>query len=428
MRLDWTLSALLAASLSQAQYLISELSFGHAGRISDPSSRGQITNFALQGNPAVPEVLSNRIILTPLAPGNQRGAIWAQQPLQRTQWIADFDFRANGPERGGGNLNIWLVRGGPGVVSSSSVYTVGKFDGFVLTIDKTGSSGGIIRGFLNDGSTDYSAKQRVEELAFGHCNYAYRNLGRPSQVKMRQTGRSFRVEVDGNLCFETDKISIPQGYQFGITAATPDVPDSFEVFKMVVMSDNSDSGSNPNNNQQQSQQQSSNRVNSNAKKDSYDGGELSDEDPDIFQTSKAQFQDLHNRLQNTNHQLSALHRTASRHQQQDEKRHDEVTQLIGQLRADLRKIDEIGELQSRITELNREVSELRREVSRKLQANERSVRGLLDTHHSSLTDAVLTSTPGHKFLILCFLGTQGLLVAAFVAYKRRRAAMPKKYL
>lgn len=32
MRLDFTLTALLAASLSQAQYLISELSFGHAGR------------------------------------------------------------------------------------------------------------------------------------------------------------------------------------------------------------------------------------------------------------------------------------------------------------------------------------------------------------------------------------------------------------
>jgi mannose-binding lectin 1 len=32
MKVSFSLAALLAASLSQAQYLISELSFGHAGR------------------------------------------------------------------------------------------------------------------------------------------------------------------------------------------------------------------------------------------------------------------------------------------------------------------------------------------------------------------------------------------------------------
>ncbi|KAF5264406.1 hypothetical protein FOXYS1_4802, partial [Fusarium oxysporum] len=64
MKVSFSLAALLAASLSQAQYLISELSFGHAGRISPPEARGQIPNFAVQGNPNTPEVLSNRIILT----------------------------------------------------------------------------------------------------------------------------------------------------------------------------------------------------------------------------------------------------------------------------------------------------------------------------------------------------------------------------
>ncbi|KAK7431805.1 hypothetical protein QQZ08_001746 [Neonectria magnoliae] len=435
MRLDFTLTALLAASLSQAQYLISELSFGHAGRISPAESRGQIPNFALQGAPQMPEVLSNRIILTPLAPGNQRGAVWSLQTLTKPQWIADVDFRANGPDRGGGNLNIWLVRGGPAAVGSSSVYTVGKFDGLALVIDKQGSTGGIIRGFLNDGSTDYSSKQRVEEMAFGHCAYNYRNLGRPSQVKLRQSASSFRVEIDGQLCFETTKFSIPSGYQFGITAATPDTPDSFEVFKLVVMSDNAATNSNNNarQQQQQQQQQTPNKNppsgnNNNARNDPYGDGELADEDPDVFQTSKTQFQDLHNRLQSTNHQLSALHRVASRHQQQDEKRHEELSQLIGQLRADMRKIDEIGELQGRITDLDKEIQGLRRELTRKFQANERTVKAVLSDHHSSLSEAVLERTPGHRFLIFVFFGTQGLLIAAYLVYKRRRNSMPKKYL
>ncbi|KAH6975988.1 concanavalin A-like lectin/glucanase domain-containing protein [Ilyonectria sp. MPI-CAGE-AT-0026] len=384
----------------------------------------------------MPEVLSNRIILTPIAPGNQRGAVWSQQSLQRSQWIADVDFRVNGPERGGGNLNIWLARGGAGAIGSSSIYTVGKFDGLALVLDKTGGPGGMIRGYLNDGTTDYSSKQRVEELAFGHCPYSYRNLGRPSQIKMRQTASSFRVEIDGQLCFETSKFSIPSGYQFGVTAATPDTPDSFEVFKLVVMSDNSDTGSDnaikqqtPNKNPPSNgNSNNNNNNNNNAKKNNYDDGDLADEDPDIFQTSKTQFMDLHNRLQSTNHQLSALHRVASRHQQQDEKRHDEILQLLNQLRTGLSKVDEIRELQGRITDLDKEIQGLRRELTRKFQASERSVKAVLSDHHSSLSEAVLERTPGHRFLILIFFGTQGLLVTAYILYKRRRASMPKKYL
>ncbi|KAF5567454.1 EMP47 golgi membrane [Fusarium phyllophilum] len=438
MKVSFSLAALLAASLSQAQYLISELSFGHAGRISPPEARGQIPNFAVQGNPNTPEVLSNRIILTPLAPGNQRGAVWGQQPLLRNQWIADVDFRANGPDRGRGNLNIWLVRNGPATIGSGSIYTVGKFDGLALVIDTSGGSSGMVRGFLNDGNTDYSRQSNVDELSFGHCPYNYRNLGRPSQVKLRQTARTFRVELDGNLCFESDKFSIPTGYQFGVTAATPDNPDSFEVFKMVVMADNSDSGpvrDPPKQNQNQGQNQNQNQnqrvppvrdtSNSNNKRND---AEYADEDPDIFQTSKAQFMDLHNRLQNTNHQLASLQRTSSRHQQQDEKRHEDLTALIGQLRADMRKLDDITALHSRVLELEKDIQGLRKELNRKLQSTERTFKDTLSDHHNSLSETVMAKTPGHRFLIFVFLGTQGLLVAAYVVYKKRRSSMPKKYL
>lgn len=406
-------------------------------RISPPEARGQIPNFALQGNPHMPEVLSNRIILTPLAPGNQRGAVWGQQPLLRSQWIADVDFRANGPDRGRGNLNIWLVRNGPAAVGSGSIYTVGKFDGLALVVDTHGGAGGMIRGFLNDGTVDFTRQSNVDELSFGHCGYNYRNLGRPSQIKLRQTSASFRVEIDGELCFESGSFSIPTGYQFGVTAATPDNPDSFEVFKVVVMADNSDSGAVRNNNNKNDppKQQTPNKNPPGRgasppppKREAFPEGDYADEDPDIFKTSKTQFMDLHNRLQNTNHQLSSLHRTSSRHQQEDVKRHEEVTSLIGQLRADMRKLDDITALQTRVIELEKEIKGLRKDLTRKLQSTERSVRDVLSSHHSSLSEAVLASTPGHRFLVLFFLGSQLALVAAYVIYKRRRATMPKKYL
>jgi mannose-binding lectin 1 len=138
--------------------------------------------------------------------------------------------------------------------------------------------------------------------------------------------------------------------------------------------------------------------------------------------------DLHNRLQNTNHQLSSLQRTSSRHQQQDEKRHEDLTSLIGQLRADMRKLDDITALQSRIVELEKDIQGLRKELTRKLQSTERTFKSTLNDHHSTLSEVVMSKTPGHRFLIFSIVGTQCLLVAAYIVYKRRRASMPKKYL
>lgn len=98
------------------------------------------------------------------------------------------------------------------------------------------TQGGSIRGFLNDGTTDYKAHRNVDSLAFGHCDYAYRNLGRPSVVKLKHTNSIFEVTVDDKVCFSTSKVALPAGNTFGINAATPENPDSFEVFKFVLES------------------------------------------------------------------------------------------------------------------------------------------------------------------------------------------------
>jgi len=67
--------------------------------------------------------------------------------------------------------------------------------------------GGGIRGFLNDGNTEYKNHHNVDSLAFGHCDYPYRNLGRPSRIQIKQQRDSFEVAVDGRSCFKSDKVS-----------------------------------------------------------------------------------------------------------------------------------------------------------------------------------------------------------------------------
>lgn len=410
-------------------------------RISPADNPGVIPNFVVSGQPSKPEILSSKVILTPVAPGNARGAIWSEQALKHPNFIVDVDFRASGPDRAGGNFNIWLANHGKDI-GAKSVYSAGRFEGLVLVVDSHGGQGGMLRGFLNDGSVDYSQHHSVDQLAFGHCQYSYRNLGRPSQIKMRQTSTSFRVQIDGKTCFETDRVSLPTGYDVGVTASTPDNPDSFEIFKMVVMSDTSshDAGSNNgNDNNYNNNNNNNNNDNNNGgsnynyqKKTSVSGDEsfmeAADEEADIFSTSKSQFQDLHNRLQGTNHQLSSVYRSVSRHHQMDEQRHNEIKDLLAALQSKVELLDEFSSFRQRIIALENEVRNMNSELHKKLQDNERSMQGALRVHHNSLTQRVAESVPRHGKLIAVIIGTQVVLVVAYVLYKRRRANSPKKYL
>lgn len=60
--------------------------------------------------------------------------------MEFSSWTIDIDFRATGPERGGGNLQIWYAKNGLEDVGTSSIYTVGRFDGLALTVDQYSGS------------------------------------------------------------------------------------------------------------------------------------------------------------------------------------------------------------------------------------------------------------------------------------------------
>ncbi|KAI0901950.1 concanavalin A-like lectin/glucanase [Annulohypoxylon nitens] len=422
---------------AQAQFLVNELSFGYTGRIND---RGQanVPGFSIQGTPDAPEVLSNKVILTPPHPGNTRGAIWADTQNKYQTWVADVDFRVNGPERGSGNLNIWLARRGNQEIGSSSVYTVSRFDGLALVIDQHGGSGGMIRGFLNDGSTDFKAHQSVDSLAFGHCNYPYRNLGRPSQIKLRQTHQTFKVEVDGRLCFESDKITIPPGYYFGITAAAGDNPDSFEIFKMVTMTENLEAKHDappqqqgqPIQNQAQAQTsygRKANQNNGNVNDDPFDDS-IPDAMADTITSSKAQFADLHNRIQSTNHHLSSIFRQVAGLNNVGEKRHEETSKAINDVKQLLYKLDRLESLQSEIAKLQRDMRDMRNDINNKVKDSEHAVKSFVGTNHGNMLEHVaVKTTPRHGKLLFVIFGGQVLMVAAFV-YIQRKQTMAKKYL
>ena len=193
-------------SLPTNSQVLDALSFGHGHTIS-PDGR-KIPHWQLESINHTPKIHSDRIVLTPPAPGHARGGLWASEPFNHADWSATLDFRATGPERGSGNLQIWLARDNTPASGLKSVYTVEAFDGLALVVDQYGSTGGQLRGFLNDGSVNYKNHHDVDSLAFGHCNFSYRNLGRMSKIRLSHNRDGFEVAVDGKTCFASNHVSM----------------------------------------------------------------------------------------------------------------------------------------------------------------------------------------------------------------------------
>lgn len=180
---------------------------------------------------------------------------------------------------------------------------------------------------MNDGSVDYKTHPAVDSLAFGHCDFAYRNLGRPSTIQIRQDIHHFEVVIDHKQCFFTDKVcskeshshislkhlqvKLPSDYSFGISAATAETPDSFEAFKFILTT--LPSAPQQDNQAQQAPKQTALPT-------------LADTLASSFKSQDSQFEDLHNRLQVLAHAMDALYREITKLAKESEGRHQQLVQ------------------------------------------------------------------------------------------------------
>lgn len=135
-------------------------------------------------------------------------------------------------------------------------------------------------------------------------------------MKITQGAKIFKVEVDGSLCFETEKVKLPSGYHFGVSAITSDTPDSFELFSVLVASmDTYHTSKYP--------QHVYEEVVEGAGRITRDRGavgqrpphevdfeeyvpEFKDAPAETYKTPEQQFTDVHNRLQGMTHHLAAI--------------------------------------------------------------------------------------------------------------------------
>ncbi|KAJ9614122.1 hypothetical protein H2200_002258 [Cladophialophora chaetospira] len=418
-----TLLSLLWAVSSLAQNVVEDMSFGHKNTLS-PNSFA-IPGWAMLGEGHVPQLLSDKVILTPPYGGHKRGALWSEKKNTLQDWAVSFKFRAGGQDRASGNLQLWYVANGDKAVSTSSIYTVGKWEGLAIVIDTVG---GVqkIRGFLNDGSAEYKSNQNVDGLAFGHCDYVYRNLGRPSELVVRHTrSGGLLVTIDSKTCFATAKVNLPTDYSFGMTAASTDPPDSFEVFTFALSSVNAPPAP------QQQQQQPPSYQNQQAVPQGGSGMYAPDDTPaSQYTTSESQFADLHNRLNLLSKSISNLFTELQRVSSSLESRNNELLSRMPSTQS-------ISSLDSRVSNLDRVVSSLEKELKssdHKTQFAKLSEQitqtnlGVTEQMPQRMREYMIAHTPRIGFILYSFMAFQTCCVGVFVWYKWRKSTMPKKYL
>ncbi|KXS95200.1 hypothetical protein AC578_6925 [Pseudocercospora eumusae] len=427
-RLSQTLLAFLSATLASAQTTLNELSFGLRHPISP--NGGTVPGYRMISVNHEIQVLSDRVILTPPVPGNAKGALWSETKVTSKDWIANLEFRASGQERGSGNLQLWYAKE-HGSIGTQSVYNVEDFDGLVLVIDQYGGSGGKIRGFLNDGNVNFRRSGSLESLAFGHCDYSYRNKGIPSKLKISNQG-GLHVTVDDKTCFSSDKIFLPAGYYFGITATTAENPDSFEIYKFFVQT----SAGQASTGQQQPTLQ---------KMDALPGAPevVPDRAADQIKGQEEQFADLHNRLQAMAHHMGNMFWEIRDLAKQLDQKHQEVIRKVDTMEVSrgsglsAMTIEKIASMDLRTLSMEADIKALRDDLEGKdfKQAMDELHTAFSFLHHNFHNElepkferAIKAHSASLNHFLLAVFIVQAVFAVLYILYKKRKHSAPKKFL
>ncbi|KAF2267421.1 concanavalin A-like lectin/glucanase [Lojkania enalia] len=427
----------LAFSAAQASYIIDNLSFGHKeGQPLSPNLRG-VPHWATNGDGYNPEILSDRVILTPPYPGSRRGAMWTEDPLHHSgDWTAELSFRASGMERGSGNLQVWYVKDTQKDQTPPSLYTAPKFDGLVLVLDQYEGRGGSVRGFLNDGTIDFKSHHDLDTLSFGQCNYAYRNLGRISTLKFQQAHGIFEVLVDGIPCFSTDKVKLPEGYHFGITASSAENPDSFEIFKFTVSTTNAYTREEPNRQGYQPPVQQHDQQPMKQKPSDPKLAETQQMLEDVLaaniRSQDDRFADLHNRIQIINHRVNDIYDILQKLEQANTYQFNDIMSRIVPID------DRSSAMIRNVEKVERSTMEIQRDLESK------DFKDMMNVLHNAIEDShnalsrhipvtmshIVSQNRGPSMMSFLFIAVaiQVMVFGAYLLYKKRRNSAPKKYL
>lgn len=259
----------------------------------------------------------------------------------------------------------------------------------------------------------------MDSLAFGHCEYSYRNLGRPSRITFSQINSGFYIFIDGKNCLASSNIFLPPGNNLGITAASAEIPDSIEIFKLVTNLDN------PSNEKTPRYQDNSPQADQNFMKDSYhsskaDGKPASSQEPTM--------QPLDFKIQTLLEQVYKVQQAISGLQTQHSAQQQEFSDRLRLFEIRTKKIDLVSES---LHEVKKDIILMKEELHKSLEQHVKGLRSDVVQTRKSVLNAHVSlhgrlSGLGNfvKFSFIIF-GSQAILFIGYAVYKRKKSNKSK---
>lgn len=233
-------------AFASTEYNGHKLAAEPALQITTSIQKGAFENYSPYG---VAELLAGSVLFGRKQP-NLGGAIWSKQKSSSAEWQIIAKVHLSGGNTGGNGLAFWYTRDGH---ASGSVFGApDKWVGLAILLDTydddNRGNNPAIMGLLNDGTMSYLPYKDGEGQYFSGCLWGIRNLPQPLQLRITYMSKKLKVELDESStgqnyvnCFEKHAIDLPEGYYFGISGSTNDYPDSinlqdFQVFTLAASS------------------------------------------------------------------------------------------------------------------------------------------------------------------------------------------------
>uniref|UniRef100_A0A8C4QPN6 L-type lectin-like domain-containing protein n=2 Tax=Eptatretus burgeri TaxID=7764 RepID=A0A8C4QPN6_EPTBU len=203
-----------------------------------------LSHWRPQGN----AVVSKNKIRLASALQDQRGAIWAADPLTFPNWQAEASLQITGRGRvGADGLAFWFTErpGGQG-----PVYGVeDRWNGLGVFFDSFDNDrknkNPIVLIVGNDGSMEYDHQNDGMNQTLDSCYRDFRNRLYPINVNVVYYKSTLEVMVsmgnspqpdDVQLCARVENMILPKQGYFGFSAATGDIADDHDILSFIVHS------------------------------------------------------------------------------------------------------------------------------------------------------------------------------------------------
>jgi mannose-binding lectin 1 len=214
-------------------------------------------------------------------------------------------------------------------------------------------------------------------------------------VKLKHTNSIFEVTVDDKICFSTNKVcnvqntlsmqvsnlqkvNLPVGNTFGFTAATPENPDSFEIFKFILSSATGQGQTYQGSTQQQQEKQEP-IANQNQPPVIRDTG-----NPVIDAGIGAQFVDLQGRIQLQNKATNTIIQDLKAQAGKSDARHTEIMQKLASK-------EQVAALDARLQRIESLLQNIQRDLEGKDYSSRfNQLQDTLRSSHLSLTENLQT--------------------------------------